>query len=203
MPEVSFSKAEFAAAYGTASQLPASGMPEFVFAGRSNVGKSSLINKLCNRKKLAKVSSSPGKTATINFYNVGDAYLVDLPGYGYAKTSQGERRRWDSLINGYFSQKRNIVILLQLLDCRHNPSQDDMRMLNYLQHYRIPFITVLTKFDKIKTSKWNDTAESFKALVRNYGSNKMVATSAEKGLGIEELKQYIQTSFCEDNADGL
>ena len=114
-------KAEFKASYGLSSQLPERDRAEIVFSGRSNVGKSSLINKLCNRKSLARVSSTPGKTATINFYTVGGVYLVDLPGYGYAKVAQGERQRWDKLINSYFERGRRCALLVQLLDSRHAP----------------------------------------------------------------------------------
>lgn len=170
-------------------------MPEIVFVGRSNVGKSSLINKLCNRKKLAKVSASPGKTATINFYAVGDAHFVDLPGYGYAKISQAERQRWDTLVNGYFSQNRNVALLLQLLDCRHEPSKDDLQMLEYLHRIQIPFIAVLTKFDKINILKREEEVNKFLPLVQRYGAVGTVATSAEKGTGIEELRQILQNAF--------
>ena len=189
---MNFNKAEFTSAYGLATQLPAGKLPAPPPPGRSNVGKSSLINKLCNRKKLARVSSTPGKTATINFYTAGDAYLVDLPGYGYAKTSASERSRWDSLINGYFSQNRQIPLLLQLLDCRHEPSKDDLGMLSYLEHYQISFIAVLTKFDKIKPSKKDETIVFFDKFLSGYSCNNIIATSAEKGLGIEELQAAMQ-----------
>ena len=126
---MNFQKADFQASYGLSSQLPDSDRPEFVFSGRSNVGKSSLINKLCNRKNLARVSATPGKTATINFYTVDDAYFVDLPGYGYAKVSAADRQRWDQLINSYFDDRRNCVLLVQLLDSRHAPTADDLQKL--------------------------------------------------------------------------
>lgn len=103
---MNYNRSEFQASYGLSSQLPESDRPEFVFSGRSNVGKSSLINRLCNRKNLARVSATPGKTATINFYRVDTAYFVDLPGYGYAKVSNADRERWDELINSYFEADR-------------------------------------------------------------------------------------------------
>ena len=106
-----YSQAAFKASYGLSSQLPDHDRPEIVFSGRSNVGKSSLINKLCNRKSLARVSATPGKTATINYYDLGDAYLVDLPGYGYAKVSASERARWDDLINSYFAVSERCTLL--------------------------------------------------------------------------------------------
>lgn len=195
--ELDFIKTEFQAAYGISSQLPASERPEIVFSGRSNVGKSSLINKLCNRKKLARVSATPGKTATINFYTAGGAYLVDLPGYGYAKTSHSERRRWDELINGYFAGERRVLRLVQLLDCRHDPSKDDVAMLEYLTHYRIPFVVALTKADKEKPSRHAGILEKFGGLLADYSPLEIFLTSAEKGLGIGELKTHLKTVVSE------
>ena len=125
---MNYNKADFIASYGISSQLPESDRPELSFSGRSNVGKSSLINKLCNRKNLARVSSTPGKTATINFYAVDDCYFVDLPGYGYAKVSNADRERWDDLINSYFEAQRHHTLLVQLIDCRHAPSADDIQL---------------------------------------------------------------------------
>ena len=113
---MNYNKADFIASYGISSQLPESDRPELSFSGRSNVGKSSLINKLCNRKNLARVSSTPGKTATINFYEVDNCYFVDLPGYGYAKVSNADRERWDDLINSYFEAPRHHTLLVQLID---------------------------------------------------------------------------------------
>lgn len=200
MPTLDFTKAEFTAAYGVSSQLPQNERPEFVFSGRSNVGKSSLINKLCNRKKLARVSNTPGKTATINFYTVGDAYLVDLPGYGYAKISASERRRWDELINGYFSKGRDIRRLIQLLDCRHAPSKDDMGMLEYLDHYKIPFVAALTKSDKIKPSQHGRIVEEFTELLKPYNCLGIYLTSAEKGMGVAELADALRAA-CADETE--
>lgn len=189
-----FTKAEFTAAYGLSNQLPAPERPEFVFSGRSNVGKSSLINKLCNRKKLARISATPGKTATINFYSAGDAFLVDLPGYGYAKTSAGERRRWDELINGYFEYRggRDVRLLIQLLDCRHAPSKDDVNMLEYLTYHKIPFVAALTKADKFKPSQYERVRREFAEILAPYNCNGIFLTSAEKGLGIEDLADAMQ-----------
>ena len=191
MSGIIFQKAEFTAAYGTAAQLPQPERPEYVFSGRSNVGKSSLINKLCNRKKLARVSNTPGKTATINFYLAGEAFLVDLPGYGYAKTSMAERRRWDKLIDFYFKGNRNIKVVVQLLDCRHEPSQDDKMMLEYLTHYEIPFIAALTKADKLKPTAQSKVAGEFAEMLQDYSPRDIVLTSAEKGTGIPELSEIL------------
>ena len=186
-------KADFIASYGISSQLPESDRVEFVFSGRSNVGKSSLINRLCSRKNLARVSSTPGKTATINFYSVDDLYFVDLPGYGYAKVSNADRDRWDKLINSYFEENRNNELLIQLLDCRHDPSADDVQMLQFLHYHRIPFVIVLTKADKLKKSQIAETQSRFEKIGLQYGSQKVCRTSSEKGTGMEELKQYLES----------
>lgn len=190
---MNFQKAEFKAAYGLSSQLPASDRPEIVFSGRSNVGKSSLINKLCSRKSLARVSATPGKTATINFYAVDTIHFVDLPGYGYAKVGHAERRRWDELINGYFAkaQERGVVQLIQLLDCRHDPSADDRQMLEFLQYYKVPFAVALTKADKLRPLAQKAALETFTALLQPYGCRAVFLTSAENGKGMEELRAYL------------
>lgn len=185
---MNYQKADFQASYGLSSQLPDSDRPEFVFSGRSNVGKSSLINKLCNRKNLARVSATPGKTATINFYTVDSAYFVDLPGYGYAKVSAADRQRWDQLINSYFDAARNCVLLVQLLDSRHAPSADDMQMLEYLRYRGIPFVAALTKADKLKKSEIIKKREEFAFLTKEFGCRQIILTSSETGFGIEELR---------------
>lgn len=185
---LNYNKADFQASYGLSSQLPDSDRPEFVFSGRSNVGKSSLINKLCNRKNLARVSATPGKTATINFYTVDSAYFVDLPGYGYAKVSAADRQRWDQLINSYFDAARNCILLVQLLDSRHAPSADDMQMLEYLRYRDIPFVAALTKADKLKKSEAAKRREEFAFLTKEFGCRQIILTSSETGLGIEELR---------------
>lgn len=188
---MNFLKAEFKASYGLSSQLPVSDRPEVIFSGRSNVGKSSLINKLCNRKNLARVSATPGKTATINFYEVDTIYFADLPGYGYAKIAQKERLRWDDLINSYFEQSRQRAFVLQLLDSRHAPSKDDVTMMEYLTHYKIPFHVVLTKADKLKKSEILSQLDSFTYLKEKYTCEGITLTSSEKGTGIEELRDII------------
>lgn len=146
-------KAEFEAAFGTVSQIFPCTVPEAVFAGRSNVGKSSLINKLLGRKSLARVSSQPGKTATINFYACEGAKLVDLPGYGYAKVSRSEKERWAGLIDGYFAQERDIRLVVMLVDSRHKPTADDITMLDFLEETGLPTVIALTKIDKLNKSE--------------------------------------------------
>ena len=188
---MNYNKAEFIASYGFASQLPGGQRPEIVFSGRSNVGKSSLINKLCNRKSLARVSATPGKTATINFYRVDQAHFVDLPGYGYAKVRAGERRRWDALINSYFAARRPRVLLVQLLDCRHAPSADDRQMLEYLRYHGVEFVVALTKADKLKKSQQAAAEERFREICAPYGCRAVLLTSAENGLGIPALQALL------------
>ena len=186
-------KAEFFAAYGTNKQLPASVKPEVVFSGRSNVGKSSLINKLCNRKNLARVSGEPGKTGTINFYTVNDFYIVDLPGYGFAKVSDKERQRWDKLINSYFETGRGINLVVQLIDCRREPSNDVYIMLDYLTHHGIPFIIALTKGDKLNKTQQNAAVEQFKEYCKDYSYSEVILTSTLKNIGIDQLNSTIES----------
>ena len=132
------------------SQYPKDGLPEFAFVGRSNVGKSSLINKLLNRKSLARVSSSPGKTATINFYNIDDTiYLVDLPGYGYAARSREEIKAWGDMIETYLTGREPLYQVFLLVDSRHAPTQDDKLMLEWLRHYQETVVVIATKTDKL------------------------------------------------------
>ena len=187
-----FENAFFEAAFGTASQLPASDLFEIVFSGRSNVGKSSLKNKIFNRKALAKVSSSPGKTATINFYNIQTARLVDLPGYGYAKVSESERLRWSKLMDGYFSGNRNIALVVQLIDMRHSPTKLDCDMLNFLNEMQLPFIVALTKCDKLNKS---EKAKRLSLIVSELSFLKqlpeMIPISSSNGEGIEIIKKKI------------
>ena len=162
------------------------------FSGRSNVGKSSLINKVLNRKKLAKVSSQPGKTVTINFYNLVDARLVDLPGYGYAKVSAGEKRRWADLMEAYFSTNRNIALVVQLVDMRHKPSELDLDMIDYLEQMNFPFVLALTKSDKLNKTEYKKRLESLEEELA-FLDNKpdMIPVSSLNGDGIEQLKNYI------------
>ena len=143
--DINFRSAKFEAAYGTAKQLPPSTRPEVTFAGRSNVGKSSLLNRLFERKQLAKVSSRPGKTATINFYDVDGLHLVDLPGYGYARVSHAERARWDELIGGYFDQERSFNLVCALVDIRHEAQKLDVQMVEFLKEGGFPFIALAAR----------------------------------------------------------
>lgn len=191
---MNYNLAAFQASYGLSSQLPDNDRPEIVFSGRSNVGKSSLINKLCNRKNLARVSATPGKTATINYYDIDGLYFVDLPGYGYAKVSASERARWDELINSYFAVNERCTLLIQLLDSRHAPSADDRMMLEYLQHHNIPFLAALTKADKLNKTQAAAAGKEFTEICAEYGCKGVVLTSAQTGAGVEDLRGAIEAA---------
>lgn len=172
------------------SQLDASDKPEIVFSGKSNVGKSSMINRLVNRKSLAKVSSSPGKTVSINFYDCGLFRLVDLPGYGYAKVSKQDKEKWSALIDAYFNGSRNIALIVQLIDSRHAPSDGDLQMIDYMTSLNLPFIIALTKSDKLKKSELEKRREEIAGEI--VASNaKVIFTSAENSMGFDVLKQEI------------
>ncbi|MDO4796733.1 MAG: ribosome biogenesis GTP-binding protein YihA/YsxC [Coriobacteriales bacterium] len=192
---IRFESARFEAAYGTAKQLPESTTPEVAFAGRSNVGKSSLINKLVGRKALARTSSQPGKTANINFYEADGIRLVDLPGYGYAKVSGKERQRWADLIAGYFDQERSFNLVVALVDIRHDAQKLDVQMLNFLRDAQLPFVVALTKADKLSRTKQDQQAAS---LARQFGipRSQVIVTSSQKGTGINELRRAI-TEACD------
>jgi len=148
--------AKFITSLAELKDFPGRGMPEIAIVGKSNVGKSSLINKLANNGKLARTSSEPGKTRLINLYELNhELMLVDLPGYGFAKVSHDEKKRWAGMIEGYLSGSENIRLALQLVDMRHKPSDDDVDMINYLRHFGIPVLTVCTKADKLSRAEQN------------------------------------------------
>lgn len=180
----------FYASYGSADQLPSSEHPEICFSGRSNVGKSSLINKLLGRKTIARVSSTPGKTTTINFFKADNLFFVDLPGYGYAKVSDTERTRWDSLMNTYFCGERNISVCFQLLDIRRTLSGDDEQMINFLNERNVPFAVVLTKSDKLNKTEFSDKLSYWKTLFKDVP---VFPFSALKGTGSAEILDFIET----------
>ena len=189
-----FDIVEFTAAYGTSSQLPPSDLPEIVFSGKSNVGKSSLINKLFNRKNLARVSSTPGKTITVNFFKGDDVYFADLPGYGYAKRNRSEKERWAELMEGYFRSGRNIALVIQLLDMRHKPSEDDMTMLRFLRESETRFVIALTKSDKLNKSETEKRRSEIESELSSFDDIPMVEFSSVTGSGVEELKSLIINS---------
>ncbi|MDR2525576.1 MAG: ribosome biogenesis GTP-binding protein YihA/YsxC [Oscillospiraceae bacterium] len=185
----------FEAAFGTAAQLPPSDLPEIAFCGRSNVGKSSLINCLLRRKALARTSSMPGKTVTVNFYRAGNVRLVDLPGYGYAKRSAAEFARFADLMEGYFRGDRRIALLVQLLDIRHAPSKDDSTMLALLCERKIPFVIALTKCDKLNKTELAKRLAEFTQNPALKSAAAVVPFSSPKGQGREELLAVIENAL--------
>ena len=171
--------------------------PVIAIVGRPNVGKSSLINKLFNRRNLARVSAVPGKTTTVNFFRVEDARFADLPGYGYAKRSQAEMERWSGLMDGYFSGGRNIALVVQLLDMRHPPTGDDKVMLNFLTETGLPFAVALTKCDKLKSGERKKQSAYFAALPALAAARAVIETSAETGEGMDALKELIENTLAQ------
>ena len=191
---MNYNKVQFEAAFGTLKQIPESDLPEIVFAGRSNVGKSSMLNRLFNRKNLARVSSVPGKTITINFFKVEDVRIVDLPGYGYAKVAKGEKRRWAEMMEGYFQSPRNIKLVVQLVDMRHKPSEDDYVMMRFLQDAGLPFIVAATKSDKLNKTQYNQRKEALREELAEFGDDLVILPfSSEKGEGTDGLKNIIES----------
>ena len=179
-------------------QLPSPEVPEVAFSGRSNVGKSSLINRLLNRKGLARTRATPGKTATINFYRLDNARLVDLPGYGYAKVSREEKRRWGGLIEGYLQADRDLRLVLQLVDMRHPPTADDRMMIDFLTEAEIPFVLVLTKSDKLNKSQRRDRLAALEEELADYTGLTIVPFSAENGENADDLRGIVR-SVCEED----
>lgn len=190
---------DFEAAFGTLEQLTESTLPEICFSGRSNVGKSSLINKILNRKSIARVSSTPGKTVTINFYRLNEFRLVDLPGYGYAKVADRDRERWSELMEGYFRTGRNIKLCLQLIDMRHTATEFDISMLEFLAHFKIPYAVVLTKCDKLNKTEFNNRLNALKEELGELGTDiTIIPFSALKGTGAEDVRRTVEIAIKEN-----
>ena len=181
----------FETSFGKASQLTQSDLVEIAFAGRSNVGKSSLINKIFNRRALARVSAVPGKTATINFFRLENVRFADLPGYGYAKVSHGEKERWGDLIETYFNSERRIGLVFQLIDMRHAPTRDDLMMVDFLIENEFPFVVVLTKKDKLSKKQQEERLRALQTELPCADQIHMVPFSAMNGDGVEELRAII------------
>ena len=186
---------QFETSFGVSAQLNPSEMPEIVFAGRSNVGKSSLLNRLLGRKNLARVSSVPGKTATINFFNGDGVRFVDLPGYGYAKISQSEKKRWAELMEYYFTSGRDIRLVVQLTDMRHPITLDDRNMLDFLEQRQIPYLVVMTKSDKLNKTETAKRMAQIGEELDGFHPLAVVAFSALKGTGVPELKEAIEKAI--------
>lgn len=194
---MNFHNIEFETSYATSGSLPESNYMEIAFAGRSNVGKSSMINKIFNRKNLARVSSMPGKTATINFFKLENIRFVDLPGYGYAKVSKSEKMRWAELMEGYFNSERDIALVMQLVDYRHPPTKDDLSMIEYLIEMQFPFIIVLTKADKLSSKQRRERLEALRTEIPCFEDITIVEFSSETGEGVDKIKEIV-TSISEE-----
>ncbi|MGN0579372.1 MAG: ribosome biogenesis GTP-binding protein YihA/YsxC [Ruminococcus sp.] len=199
---MNYNKAEFTASYGKFSQIPPPERIEIAFAGRSNVGKSTLINKLFNRKNLARVSSVPGKTATINFYGLENIYFVDLPGYGYAKVAKSEKQRWSELIEGYLNSDRDLRLVFMLVDMRHAPTADDIHMINYLIDEELPFVIVLTKADKLKKTEREKRMAAFENEIPYFDKIHIIPFSSQTFEGVEELRAIIE-EIAEDSQENM
>ncbi|WP_308530718.1 ribosome biogenesis GTP-binding protein YihA/YsxC [uncultured Paenibacillus sp.] len=181
-------KAEFIISAVGPNQYPEDALPEIALAGRSNVGKSSLINRMINRKNLARTSSTPGKTQHLNYYRINDrVYFVDVPGYGYAKVSKSQREVWGKMIEKYLLERETLKLVLQIIDLRHPPTKDDELMYDWLKAYELPVCVVATKADKIPKSRWQKHLKIIKeALVLRAGDS-LILFSAEEGIGKDEL----------------
>lgn len=189
---MNYNNAEFYTSYGSFKQIPPSERTEIAFSGRSNVGKSSLINKIFNRKSLARVSAVPGKTATINFYSLENLYFVDLPGYGYAKVAKTEKERWGSLIEGYLHDDRELALVFQLIDFRHPPTADDVMMVNFLIDSAIPFVVILTKADKLSKKQREERRASLLTELPCAEDITIIEFSAQTGEGRDEIRSIIE-----------
>ena len=193
---MNFNNVTFERSFGISSQLPPSTLPEVAFAGRSNVGKSSMLNALFGRKSLAKVSQKPGKTSTINFFATEGARFVDLPGYGYARVAKSEKGRWAELIEGYFNQDRNFALVVSLVDIRHEAQQLDLNMIHFLMEAGLPFAVVLTKADKLSRNQQNKQVSVLRRQLALPEDVPMLVTSSEKREGFDALRKLI-TQACE------
>jgi len=182
-------------------QYPETDLPEIALAGRSNVGKSSFINTLIDRKNLARTSGKPGKTQTLNFYLIENAlHFVDVPGYGYAKVSKTERAKWGEMIETYITSRKQLRAVVSLVDVRHDPSREDIQMYEFLKYYGIPVIVVATKADKIPRGKWNKHTSAIKKKLDFDPNDTFILFSSETKMGKEEAWQAIETAIEKDQA---
>ena len=199
MTSLLWHKAEYIISAVGPEQYPEEDKPELAVSGRSNVGKSSLINKLTNRKNLARVGKTPGRTQSINFFDINDEwYLVDLPGYGYAKVSQETRIKWGKMMNTYFRVRKNLKGVIQLVDIRHKPTEDDRMMINMLWECQIPFLLVATKADKIARGQ---RPKYLKIIAETLGLQNwqdIIPFSSEDGTGTKELVEAVNHIIYED-----
>lgn len=192
-------KAELLTVAVKKSQYPDESRKEIAFAGRSNVGKSSLINLLLNRKRLARVSGSPGKTRTINFYNINDEFrIVDLPGYGYAKVSKSVSAEWGDMIESYLAGRNNLLKVIQLVDIRHEPSPQDKQMYEWLRHYGLSGIVIATKADKVSRSECNKNISMIKNALSLGEEDIVIPVSTLKKTGVEEILSILDELILSD-----
>lgn len=174
-------------------QYPATGLPEIALAGRSNVGKSSFINRLINRKALARTSSKPGKTQTLNFYLINQQfYFVDVPGYGYAKVSKTERAKWGNMLETYFTKRETLRHVFLVVDFRHDPTVDDIQMKEFIDFYQLPYTVIATKADKVPRGKWNQHFSKIKKSLHVNSNQEIIIYSSETGEGKETVWKIIQ-----------
>jgi len=174
-------------------QYPDTELPEFALAGRSNVGKSSFINRMIGRKALARISSKPGKTQTLNFYLINEIlHFVDVPGYGYAKVSKREREAWGKMIETYLTTREQLKAVVMIVDLRHPPSNDDIMMYDFVKHYDIPVIVIATKADKIPKGKWEKHIKVVKETLEIEPGDQVILFSSETGLGKENAWAALQ-----------
>ena len=192
MDEMVIKNATFITSAATAKQFITPDKPMIAVCGKSNVGKSSFINMLANRKKLAKTSSEPGRTRLVNYFDFGEFILADLPGYGFAKVSKSEKVKWAKTLDEFFQDKEKIAHVFMLVDSRHDPTADDAQMIEFLHYHVLPFTVTLTKADKLSKMKLK---EHIKAIAADLylGEQNLLATSAETGYGKQDVLQKIQS----------
>ena len=199
---VNLQKTEFILSAASPKDFLRDGLPQVAFAGRSNVGKSSVINRLLNRKNFARVGAAPGKTIHINYFKIdGTFYLVDLPGYGYAKVSKSERDRWGKLMETYFAHPELMTLGVMIVDARHKPTADDCTMAQWFKDTGRPMVVVANKLDKLKKSEMAARKEEFEKICAPYGCQGVVLTSAENGLGMDELRALLEASMTPETED--
>ena len=187
---VQIKNATFITSAATKAQFITPTKPMIAVCGKSNVGKSSFINMLANRKKLAKTSSAPGRTRLVNYFDFGEFILADLPGYGFAQVSKAEKAKWAKTLDAFFQDKKNVAHVFMLADSRHDPTADDVQMIEYLHYNVLPFTVILTKADKLSKMKLKEHKKAIAADLY-MGENNLLATSSETGYGKEEVLQKI------------
>lgn len=186
--------AEFVISAVGPAQYPEDALPEIALAGRSNVGKSSLINRMINRKNLARTSSTPGKTQHMNYYRINERlYFVDFPGYGYAKVSKVQRAEWGKMVEKYLAEREPLKLVLLVVDLRHPPTSDDKMMYDWLKHYDIPMCVVATKADKIPKTRWPKHIKIMKEALGVLPGDNFIPYSSEIGLGREDLWNLVES----------